>query len=102
MWQGAFYAGVFRLDEVDQIGVQIVRARGFRVKSELLIEFAEHIPDDGLLVLHGEHPDAEILRLVFLPELLAGQPQQAQGDLVAIDRMMLLGQRTASSLNRLA
>ena len=39
---GAFYAGVFRLDEVDQIGVQIVRARGFRVKSELLIEFADY------------------------------------------------------------
>ena len=89
---GAFHAGVFRLDEVDQIGVQIVGTRGFRVESELFIELPEHIPDDGFLVLHGEHPDAEILRFVFFPELLAGQSQQAQGDLVAIDRVMLLGQ----------
>ena len=67
---GAFHAGVFRLDEVDQIGVQIVGTRGFRVESELFIELPEHIPDDGFLVLHGEHPDAEILRFVFFPELL--------------------------------
>ena len=83
---------VLRLDEVDQVGVHIVRAGGFGIEAKPLIEFAEHIPDDGLFVLHGEHPDAEVLGLVFFPELLAGQSQQAQGNFIPEFFMVLLCQ----------
>ena len=89
----ALDAGVFLLDEVGQVGVQVVAAGGGGVKAELFVEFLEHVGDDGLFVLHGEHPDAEVLRFVLVPELLAGQPQQRQGDLVPVLFMVLLGQR---------
>ena len=90
---GTLNGRVFCLDEVDQVGIHVVGAGGFGVKAEALIKLAEHIPDDGLLVLHGEHPDTEILGLVLFPELLTRQPQQAQGNFVPIDLVMLLCQR---------
>ena len=56
------------------------------------MELFKYVVHNGFLVLHREHPDAEVLGLVLLPELLAGQSQQAQGDLVAVGFVMLLGQ----------
>ena len=37
------------------------------------MELAEYIIHDRLFVFHGEHPDTEILGLVLLTELCAGQ-----------------------------
>ena len=89
---GAADRGVFFFDVVDQRRIQIIAAGGFGVEAEPLVEFLEHIGDDGLLILHREHPDAEILGLVLFPEFLAGQPQQREGDLVAVLFVVLLGQ----------
>ena len=84
--------GIGFLDEVDQVGIQIIAAGGFRIEAELFVELLKHIGDNGLLVLHRKHPDAEVLGLVLVPELLAGQAQQRERNLIAILGMVLLGQ----------
>ncbi|NDO69629.1 hypothetical protein FMM80_13430 [Schaedlerella arabinosiphila] len=71
-----FDRGIHFFDIVGQIRVHIIRARRFRIKTKNLVEFAEYIVHNPLFVLHGKHPDAEILCLIFLTELLAGQPQK--------------------------
>ena len=90
---GALDGGVGFLYEIDKLRVQIVGAGGFRIEAEAVVKFFKHVPDDGLFVLHGEHPDAEILGLVLFPELLTGEPQQRETDLIPVDFMVLLCQR---------
>ena len=55
------------------------------------MEFGKNIVYDGLLVFHREHPDAEIFRLIFFPELLAGEPQQRQCNLIPVLFMICFG-----------
>ena len=40
------------------------------------MELLKHIVDDGFFVLHGEHPDTEVLGLVFFTELLTRKSEQ--------------------------
>ncbi len=47
------------------------------------MELLEDIVHDRLLVLHREHPDAEVLCPVLLAELLAGKTEQGERDLIA-------------------
>ncbi len=88
---GTLDAGVLLLDIVGQLGVHVVGTGGFRVKAELLVEFLKNIFDDGLFVLHGEHPDAEVLGLVLLTKLRAGKAQEGEGNLVAVLFVIFLG-----------
>ena len=67
---------------MDQIRVQVITTGGGGVETELLKEFLKHISDNGLFVLHGEHPNTEIFGFVSVAEFLAGQTQQGEGDLV--------------------
>ena len=68
-----FYGRIGCFNIIGQICIHIVRTGGFGIESELLMELAEHIIHDRLFVFHGEHPDTEILGLVLLTELCAGQ-----------------------------
>lgn len=68
-----FYGRIGCFDIIGQICIHVVRSGGFGIESELLMELAEHIIHDRLFVFHGEHPDTEILGLVLLTELCAGQ-----------------------------
>ena len=68
-----FYGRIGCFDIIGQICIHVVRSGGFGIESELFMELAEYIIHDRLFVFHGEHPDTEILGLVLLTELCAGQ-----------------------------
>ena len=86
----AFYGRIFFLDVVDGIGIEEVGSCGFGVETEFLVEHREDVIDDRALILFGEHPDAEVLRFVFVLELLAREAEEREGDLVAIFLVVLL------------
>ncbi len=73
---GAFHHGVFFLNIIRQLCIHVIGAGGFRIEAEPLIKLAKHVVHNGLFVFHGKHPNAEILGLIFFPELLAGKSQQ--------------------------
>jgi len=68
-----FYGRIGCFDIIGQICIHVVRSGGFGIESELFMELSEYIIHDRLFVFHGEHPDTEILGLVLLTELCAGQ-----------------------------
>ena len=69
------HTGVVFLDIVDRIGIQKITAGGLGIETEFLMELSEHIVDDLFLGLFIEHPNAEVLCMVFCPEFGTGQPQ---------------------------
>jgi len=89
---GAFDHRILLFDVVDRVGVEIIRARAFWIKAELLVEEAKDVIDDAFLVLVREHPDAEILRFVLFVEFLAGEPKQGKGNFIAVFLMVAFGE----------
>ena len=84
------YHGIFFFDIVDQFCIHVIGACRFRIKAENITKLSKHVIHDRLLVLHREHPDTEILCLIFFSELLTGQSQKGKGNLITVLFMMLL------------
>ena len=55
------------------------------------MELAENIVNDSLLIFHREHPNTEVLGVVFLPELLAGKSEKRKRDLITVLLVVRLG-----------
>ena len=89
----ALDTGILLLDVVGKGGIHIVAAGGFGIETEALIELAKDIIHHASLHVHVEHPDAEVLGLVLLAELLTGKSQERQANFVAVGLMVGLGQR---------
>ncbi len=81
---GALDGRILFLDIIRQLRIHIVGACGLRIETEPLMEFFKYVLYDRLLVFHGEHPDTEILRLIFFTKFLARKPQKGQADLIPI------------------
>ena len=79
-----FYRRIFFLDVVRQLCVHIIGSCRLRIEAEYIIEFSKHIIHNRFLILHGEHPDAEIFRFIFLTELRTRKAQQRQCYLIAV------------------
>ena len=88
-----FYGWVLLLDIICQLRIHIVGTSRFGIKAKTLIKLPKDVLYDRLLVLHREHPDAEILCFVLLAEFLARKPQKRQRDLITVFLMMLLCKR---------
>ena len=105
---GTFYGWILLLYVVDELGIHIVGSGGFRIKSECIVELSEDIIHDGFLIFHGEHPDAEILGLIFFTELFTGKSEERERDLVTVffviflrnSYRFLVEERSVCHLNR--
>ncbi len=87
----AFYRRILFLDVICKVCVHVVGAGGFRVESEDAVKFSEDIIHNPLFILHGEHPDAEILCLILFTELLAGKAEKGEGNLIAVHFVVIFG-----------